>query len=48
MSDPVAIKMLNRVDTTSKLAPPEDASITTLFVGGLTPVITEEDIRDHF
>lgn len=31
-----------------KLAPPEDASITTLYVGGLTPVITEDDIRDQF
>lgn len=40
--------MLNRVDTMPKLAPPEDASITTLYVGGLTPVITEDDIRDQF
>ena len=48
MNDPVARKMLNRVDTMPKLAPPEDASITTLYVGGLTPVITEDDIRDQF
>lgn len=40
--------MLNRVDTTPKLPPPEDASITTLYVGGLAPVITEDDIRDQF
>lgn len=48
MNDPVARKMLNRVDTMPKLAPPEDAGITTLYVGGLTPVITEDDIRDQF
>ena len=48
VNDPVARKMLNRVDTMPKLAPPEDASITTLYVGGLTPVITEDDIRDQF
>lgn len=48
VNDPVARKMLNRVDTMPKLAPPEDALITTLYVGGLTPVITEDDIRDQF
>ena len=48
VNDPVARKMLDRVDTLPKLAPPEDASITTLFIGGLTPVITEDDIRDQF
>lgn len=48
VNDPVARKMLNRVDAMPKLAPPEDAGITTLYVGGLTPVITEDDIRDQF
>lgn len=40
--------MLDRVDTLPKLVPPEDAAITTLYIGGLTPVITEDDIRDQF
>ena len=48
VNDPVARKMMERVDTLPKLAPPEDASITTLYIGGLTPVITEDDIRDQF
>ena len=33
VNDPVANKMLNRVDNLPKLEPPEDPSITTLFVG---------------
>ena len=40
--------MLDRVDTLPKLTPPEDTAITTLYIGGLTPVITEDDIRDQF
>ncbi len=48
VNDPVARKMMERVDTLPKLTPPEDASITTLYIGGLTPVITEDDIRDQF
>lgn len=48
MNDPVARKMLDRVDTLPKLVPPPDAAITTLYIGGLTPVITEDDIRDQF
>lgn len=48
VNDPVARKMLDRVDTLPKLVPPEDAAITTLYIGGLTPVITEDDIRDQF
>ena len=39
---------MQRVDTLPKLSPPEDASITTLYIGGLTPVIGEDDIRDQF
>ncbi len=48
VNDPVARKMMQRVDTLPKLSPPEDASITTLYIGGLTPVIGEDDIRDQF
>jgi pre-mRNA-splicing factor RBM22/SLT11 len=48
VNDPVANKMLRRLGDMPTLQPPEDASITTLYVGGLTPEISEEDIRDQF
>ena len=48
VNDPVARKMLNRVDTMPKLIPPEDASITTLYVGGLIFFQAEDGIRDQF
>ena len=31
-----------------KLEPPEDKSICTLFVGGVAPDMSEDDIRDAF
>lgn len=46
--DPVAEKMMERVDQLPKMAPPEDPSITTLFIGGVSNDVTEEDIRDQF
>ena len=45
VNDPVANKMLDRVNTVGKLEPPEDQSITTLYVGGLTPDMLESDIH---
>ncbi len=48
VNDPVANKMLGRVDKMPSLVPPEDASITTLYVGSLTPGITDADLRDAF
>ncbi|KAG2435021.1 hypothetical protein HYH02_012018 [Chlamydomonas schloesseri] len=47
-NDPVAAKMLKRVDELNKLTPPEDTSITTLYVGGLDASTTEDDVRDAF
>ncbi|KAG2425964.1 hypothetical protein HXX76_013335 [Chlamydomonas incerta] len=47
-NDPVANKMLKRVDELNKLTPPEDTSITTLYVGGVDATITEDDVRDAF
>ena len=41
-------KMLGRVDKMPSLVPPEDQSITTLYVGSLTPGITDADLRDAF
>ncbi|KAK9820416.1 hypothetical protein WJX72_010055 [[Myrmecia] bisecta] len=48
VNDPVAKKMMRRVDEMPKLVPPEDTSITTLYVGGLTPDMGSEDLRDKF
>merc|ERR1719436_531269 len=30
------------------LKPPEDKSITTMYIGGLVPGVTDKDIRDKF
>eukprot|EP00922_Rhytidocystis_sp_ex-Travisia-forbesii_P043138 GHVS01064443.1.p1 GENE.GHVS01064443.1~~GHVS01064443.1.p1 ORF type:complete len:372 (+),score=46.44 GHVS01064443.1:1463-2578(+) len=47
--DPVAEKIVRRAETASRMHPPEDRSIMTLFVGNLTdPEITETDVRSQF
>lgn len=48
-NDPVADKLLNRAKAMPVLQPPEDGSITTLYVGDLGPagVINEADLRLH-
>ncbi|XP_035669646.1 pre-mRNA-splicing factor RBM22-like [Branchiostoma floridae] len=48
VNDPVANKLLKRYDNMPSLKPPEDRSITTLYIGGLGDKITEQDLRDHF
>ncbi|ORX45318.1 hypothetical protein DM01DRAFT_1328655 [Hesseltinella vesiculosa] len=46
INDPVAKKMLNKVkDFRPGLTPPEDKSVTTLFVTGLIDAITKEDLK---
>jgi len=47
-NDPVADKMMKRVSEMPRPSPPEDKSITTLYVGMVTDKITEKDLRDHF
>ncbi len=47
VNDPVAKKMLSRVGG-SALTPPADTNIKTLYVGGITEAITEEDLKDVF
>ncbi|KAJ3091709.1 RNA binding motif protein 22 [Quaeritorhiza haematococci] len=47
-NDPVAKKMLNRTDKASKLTPPEDTSVTSLYITGIDSDIKEKDLRDHF
>jgi pre-mRNA-splicing factor RBM22/SLT11 len=48
VNDPVANKMMARASQQPKLTPPEDVTICTLFIGGVTPDITEDDLRDAF
>ena len=45
VNDPVANKMMDRVNAMEKLEPPEDQSVTTLFVGGITADMQESDIQ---
>lgn len=45
-NDPVAKKILDKVSKMNDtVKPPEDKSITTLFVGGVNDTVTEDDIR---
>lgn len=48
VNDPVADKLMRRAAAMPKLEPPEDKSITTLYIGNLGDVITEKQLRDHF
>lgn len=48
INDPVARKMLRRAGEMPSLTPPEDEAIMTLYIGGLNPDITEDDLRDKF
>ncbi|KAK9796709.1 hypothetical protein WJX73_008424 [Symbiochloris irregularis] len=48
VNDPVANKMMNRMDQLPKPEPPQDQSITTLYVGGLVLDATESELRDAF
>lgn len=45
INDPVADKLLKRASTMPRLDPPEDKTITTLYVGGLGDTIAETDLR---
>eukprot|EP00298_Acanthocystis_sp_HF-20_P015051 c21007_g1_i2.p2 GENE.c21007_g1_i2~~c21007_g1_i2.p2 ORF type:complete len:444 (-),score=214.67 c21007_g1_i2:17-1348(-) len=47
-NDPVANKMLRQAKQINEVDPPEDETITSLYVGGVTPQITEEDIKNIF
>lgn len=47
-NDPVADKILKRAASLPTLEPPEDKTITTLYVGNISEHLTEKDIRDNF
>lgn len=44
-NDPVANKLLDRYNSMPKISPPEDRSITTLYVGNIGEDTTEKEIR---
>jgi len=50
MNDPVAEKMLRKTshEKASLSQFPEDTSICTLYVGGIPPDVTQQDLGDHF
>ena len=49
INDPVAEKMLKRASEKGvACVPPEDKSITTLFIGGMDERVTEGDLKDTF
>jgi len=47
-NDPLAAKIIRQANEEMELLPPEDKSITTLYLGSLEPGVTEKDIRDQF
>lgn len=47
-SDPVADKLLRRVSEMPRPVPPEDRTITTVYVGMVGEKVSEKDLRDHF
>lgn len=46
--DLLAEKYLDRAKKQAELTPPEDEGVTSLWVGGLTPQVTQADLRDKF
>jgi pre-mRNA-splicing factor RBM22/SLT11 len=45
VNDPVAEKLLKRAEAMPKLEPPDDRSITTLYIGNLADKVTENELR---
>ncbi|KAI3915311.1 hypothetical protein MKX01_035570 [Papaver californicum] len=48
VNDPVAAKLLKKAGEMPSLAPPDDESIKTLYIGGLDARVTEKDLIDNF
>mmetsp|Transcript_4949 Transcript_4949/g.12410 ORF Transcript_4949/g.12410 Transcript_4949/m.12410 type:complete len:503 (+) Transcript_4949:572-2080(+) len=47
-NDPLAAKIMRQAKEQFTLKPPDDKSITTLYVGGVDPSLTEQDLRNVF
>lgn len=48
VNDPVAEKLMRRAAAMPALPPPEDKTISTLYIGNLSDGIQEETLRSHF
>jgi len=51
INDPVANKLLKQVEQSQEVEavkPPQDRTITTLYIGGLGTLVGEDDLRNHF
>lgn len=48
VNDPVAEKLLAKAKDMPSLAPPEDETISTLYIGGLQDTIDQKDLEDTF
>lgn len=48
INDPVADKLMRRASAMPQLEPPEDKTITTLYIGNLGDGVGEKELRDHF
>jgi len=46
--DKLAQKYLERAQNLPELTPPDDEGVCSLWVGGLTPLISKQDIQDEF
>lgn len=46
--DPVAAKLLSKYDCMPKLTPPEDKTITTLYIGSIPSEMTDKELHNHF
>lgn len=47
-NDPLAAKIMRRAEEDLTLMPPEDKTITTLYLGGLPAGVKEKDVRNQF
>lgn len=47
-NDPVANKILQKMSDRPGLAPPQDKSVSTIYVGRLASGVKEKDLRDYF
>ena len=45
VNDPVALKVLKKIEEVDKPKHPTDQSLTTLFIGGVLKTISKADIR---
>jgi len=48
VNDPLADKLISKVKKQEQPSPPENKSITTLFIGGVDETLPESDIVEFF